>query len=200
LFPGIAQFMRNRENDVAQLGYVETPLGLRRHFPIECLGYHLTRNRDMFGKLGSRLGYRIYNKAIRESYNFYPQGGVAYLTNKAMMELVKRFKSFDWSGRIPPTLSLQVHDALIVRAHKSVFIETINLMREVMVSPIIGDVVIPVEFSIGWDLRNKQKIVDAVESVFELDWDKVKERLTKRPDLLQFVEGALSSQKEAFNS
>ena len=192
-FPPIKAYMSSREWDVRNKGYVEMSKGLRRHFPVECMIYRLTdpnNTTSVWGMRGKRLGLQLLQKAIREGYNFGPQGGVAYLTNTALMNCNEKFDAYDWGDRTPPELSLQVHDALVVQAHKSVFTETLQLMQDVMVAPIMGDVIIPVEFSIGWDLLNQKEVISASESVNVIDWEKIESKLTKQEDLLQFVKEA----------
>jgi hypothetical protein len=149
-----------------------------------------TSNVSVWGTQGKRLGQQLLSKAIREAYNFGPQGGVAYLTNTALMSCNAKFDARDWGDRPPPLLSLQVHDALVTLAHKSVFVETVQLMKDAMVAPIVGDVIIPVDFSIGWDLLNQREIFSAAESVSEIDWDVIENKLVKHPDMLQFVRDA----------
>lgn len=208
-FPEIKQFMKDREFDIATKGYIQTPLGLRRHFPIECLVYKLTdpHNGNIFGALGRRLGWNLYSKAQREGYNMWPQSGVAALTNKSMISLESSFDTFDWqSNSIPPQLNLQVHDALIVRSHYTSFVDTLKLMQQNMIFPhVVKDVYIPVDFAIGWDMREQREIIPAAESVDAINYDNIIARLLKekiddktgeikepaRHDLSQFVEKAL---------
>jgi uracil-DNA glycosylase family 4 len=189
-FYQIPQFMRNRENDIARLGYVETPMGLRRHFPVECMIFQITLDeKRMVGALGRRFGNRMYSKAKREGYNCFPQTGVAYTTNVSLCNLDDAFEAKEWNDRPKPTVNLQIHDALISRMHQSVFIDAFEIKKNEMLRPIIGDLVIPVDFSIGWDLRNQVKIISAEESVQPIDWDKILGRLrdSKRTDLYDFA-------------
>jgi hypothetical protein len=63
----------------------------------------------------------------------------------------------------------------------------------------MGDVIMPVDLSMGWDLLNQTKIVSAEKSIYPINWDSVIENMMKRPDdmtddqwkvrcdLLQFV-------------
>jgi uracil-DNA glycosylase family 4 len=192
-FPEIKVFMNCREMDIRTKGFVEMPKGLRRHFPVECLVYRLTGEESSpWGQLGRRLGWRIFQKAIREGYNFWPQGGIAYLTNTALMNTNKKFDAEqdpNWLKYLS-TVNLQVHDSLVIRAHKTNFVKSLTLLKEAIVAPIMGDVIIPVDFPIGWNLKDQVEIVSASDSVKPLDWNKIESNLERSSDLLQFVREA----------
>ncbi len=68
-----------------------------------------------------------------------------------------------------------------------------------MLRPIIGDLVIPVEFSIGWDLKNQVKVIMPEESINpQIDWPLILSRLkeSNRDDLVSFVNEAIQLGKE----
>lgn len=200
-FPEISRFMGDREGDVRMKGYVEMPQGLRRHFPVECIiaGLCDPNKKLPWGRLGKQLGRQLMSKAIREGYNFIPQGGVAYLTNTSHIRLNQNMDIHFDNHPFKPLLNMQIHDALVNKLHKSVFCNAAELIRKTMVDKIMGDVIMPVDLSMGWDLLNQTKIVSAEKSIYPINWDSVIENMMKRPDdmtddqwkvrcdLLQFV-------------
>jgi len=168
-FPEIKQFMNNREADISTQGYIEmSGTHLRRHFPVECFARQLIEANPLCSNARMRFAKMIYAKAIREGYNYKPQSGVAYLTNKALIDLRKNYRDLSWITE-KPTVNLQFHDALIVRAHKDDFFKSLNVMKDTMLQPIMGPV-IPIDMQIGWDLKDCIEIVAANESVNPLNW------------------------------
>jgi len=168
-FPEIKQFMNNREADIGTQGFIEMPIThLRRHFPVECFASQLTKIDPNCDQARLRFGRMIFAKAIREGYNYQPQSGVAYLTNKALINLRDNYKALDWISE-KPSVNLQFHDALIVRSHKDDFVKALHIMKDTMMQPIAGPT-IPIDMQIGWNLKDCIEIVAANESVKPLDW------------------------------
>lgn len=191
-FPSIKeQYMRSRELQVSNKGYSEVPgIRIRRHFPIELAMYRLSRSSQHLSPSTDQLGRRALFKTFRESYNLSCQGGVAVITNKALTRLNHELKRCSLRSR----LCLQIHDALICISHCVSFVKTLELMRDIMCSPLLfPDLIVPVDFAIGWDLLNTVEIIPSSESIKPIDWDKVLERLKPYPDLFDFVERGVKS-------
>lgn len=194
-FPEIKQFMNNREADIATQGYIEmsTP-NLRRHFPVECFANQLIEKDSLCSNARVRFGKMIYAKAIREGYNYKPQSGVAYLTNKALIDLRDNYEHLSWVFE-KPTVNLQFHDALIVRSHKDDFFNALSIMKDTMLQPIAGPV-IPIDIQIGWDLKDCIEIVAANESVNSLNWDSIQTKIKDSTNpahegILEFVQHSI---------
>ena len=175
-FPEIKQFMNNREADISTQGYIEMPIThLRRHFPVECFAKQLVVSDPNCCDARARFGKMIYAKATREGYNYQPQSGVAYLTNKALIDLRDNYRNLDWITE-KPTVNLQFHDALITRAHKDDFFKALVVMKDTMMQPTMGPV-IPIDMQIGWNLKDCIEIVAANESVHDLDWTGIQTKI-----------------------
>ena len=194
-FPEIKQFMNNREADISTQGYIEmSGVHLRRHFPVECFANQLIEADPSCGAARVRFGKMIYAKAIREGYNYKPQSGVAYLTNKALIDLRNNYENLSWITE-KPTVNLQFHDALIVRSHKDDFFNALSTMKDTMLQPIAGPV-IPIDMQIGWDLKDCIEIVAANESVNLLDWNGIQDKIKKTNNpahkgILEFVQHSI---------
>ena len=199
-FPEIKQFMVNREADISTQGFIEMSITrLRRHFPVECFAKQLIMADSTCSDARARFGRMIYAKAIREGYNFQPQSGVAYLTNKALIDLRNNYKDTSWITE-KPSVNLQFHDALITRSHKDDFFKALNIMKDTMLQPIMGPV-IPIDMQIGWNLKDCIEIVAANESVNSLNWEEVQTKIknTNNPmfnGIFEFVQHSIAKAKD----
>lgn len=95
---------------------------------------------NIFGR--PRIFFADPTKALRSAYNFPMQSSGADLMNKCMIELDKR---------IPNSIVLQVHDALVLEVDEDKGERTLEIMKEVLEAPVpeLNNHIIPVDAKLG---------------------------------------------------
>ena len=122
-FPELKKWMEKSKKDAQYKGYITTQTGRIRH---------LDRVKDLHSRHGEKLldfkyrkklekkhgsdavlnAYRDYKNGINNSRNFQIQGLSASIVNRAMIEIMREFKSRDINAWVCGT----IHDQIIVNA------------------------------------------------------------------------------------
>ena len=127
-YPGIDAYLKNIIASAYENGYVTTLFGRRRYIP------ELAGTNKMQQKFGERVAM---NSPI--------QGTAADIIKLAMVRVDKRLKE---SG-IDARLILQVHDELLIEAHRSCAEEARRILKEEMESALICSVPLDVDIHMG---------------------------------------------------
>jgi DNA polymerase-1 len=133
-YPQLDKFMQLAGKRILELGFSSTPMGRRR--------YNLPKPTFM----NSYELDRWQSRVLREGKNHIIQGGGADILKLAMVQIDKR----NPFGRYLK-ICLQIHDELVVQAHKSVMKEAGLFVRDIMEEieqKFLGD--IPAKAD-GWD-------------------------------------------------
>ena len=118
---------------------------------------------------------------LREAYAFYPQSTCTHTLNKALLRLWDFSKEKSWCA-----LALQVHDEIVMvcEANHEAVQELLLRIKEAMEIEIpifdleretIEPLVLPVEFKVGWNLRDLHELKSPEE------WTSLSEVVLDRP-------------------
>ena len=110
-YPGVRDYLHNVVKDAYANGYVTTPLGRRRYIP-ELAGQN--KNLKNFGE--------------RVAMNSPIQGSAADIIKIAMINVAKKLRESGCNAR----LILQVHDELLIEAHKDCADEVARILQTEM--------------------------------------------------------------------
>ena len=127
-YPGVAAYLQNTVNEARQNGYITTLFGRRRSIP------ELRASNKMTQKFGERVAM---NSPI--------QGTAADIIKIAMIRVSRRLKEEGLNAR----LVMQVHDELILEAHKDCAALAAQILREEMEGAVSFSVAMTVEVKIG---------------------------------------------------
>ncbi len=127
-YTGIEAYLSGAVEAAKRLGYVETVFGRRRYIP------ELTSSKAMLRAFGERVAM---NSPI--------QGSSADIIKLAMINVARALKAEGLDAR----LILQVHDELIVEAHKDCAERAAEILRREMENVVSLKVPLTVELSIG---------------------------------------------------
>nr|MBN1230137.1 DNA polymerase I [Anaerolineae bacterium] len=117
-FPGVQKYLEEIKQQAVETGWVSTPLGRKRYFPV-------FRSTDK-----SQRTMIERRAAEREAVNMPIQGAAADIIKIAMIGLHRKLVE----GRFRSRMVLQVHDELVLEAPEEETDEVANLTREVMES------------------------------------------------------------------
>ncbi|MBE6665587.1 MAG: DNA polymerase I [Ruminococcaceae bacterium] len=127
-YPKVSEYLKNIVSSAKQEGFVTTLFGRRRYIP------ELSSSKKMEVAFGERVAM---NSPI--------QGTAADIIKLAMVNIDKKLKEKGFDAR----LILQVHDELIIEAHKSCADEVRNLLKHEMENAVKLSVPLTVEISEG---------------------------------------------------
>ena len=127
-YPAISTYLTDIVEKAKKDGYVETVFGRRRYIP------ELTSSKAMMRAFGERVAM---NSPI--------QGSSADIIKMAMVAVNKRLKEEGLDAK----LILQVHDELIIEAHRSCAEKAAEILRDAMENVVSLSVPLTVELSIG---------------------------------------------------
>lgn len=127
-YPGIEAYLQKTIREAYENGYVTTLFGRRRYIP------ELAGTNKMLKKFGERVAM---NSPI--------QGSAADIIKLAMVNVHKKLKECG----IPARLILQVHDELLIEAHRSCAGEAERILREEMENAVRYTVPLTVEIHSG---------------------------------------------------
>ncbi|MCC6221265.1 MAG: DNA polymerase I [Deltaproteobacteria bacterium] len=126
-FPKVREYFDTLTAQLSRLGYVETLFGRRRY-------------QQQVDASGRDSGY-----VMRSLLNTPIQGTAAEIMKLAMIKLHNALKQYGKKARI----IMQVHDELIVEAHKSIAEEVRTVVEDCMESAVVLNVPLKVESNIG---------------------------------------------------
>ena len=127
-YPKVSEYLKNVVSEAKQDGFVTTLFGRRRYIP------ELSSSKKMEVAFGERVAM---NSPI--------QGTAADIIKLAMVNIDKKLKEKGFDAR----LILQVHDELIIEAHKSCASEVRELLKHEMENAVKLSVPLTVEISEG---------------------------------------------------
>ncbi len=127
-YPGIDAYLKNTIRSAYDDGYVTTLFGRRRYIP------ELSGSNKMQQKFGERVAM---NSPI--------QGTAADIIKLAMVRVHQRLRESDIDAR----LILQVHDELLIEAHRSCADQALAILREEMEHAVDYSVPLDVDVHIG---------------------------------------------------
>jgi DNA polymerase-1 len=127
-YPKVSEYLKNVVSSAKQDGFVTTLFGRRRYIP------ELSSSKKMEVAFGERVAM---NSPI--------QGTAADIIKLAMVNIDKKLKEKGFDAR----LILQVHDELIIEAHKSCAKEVRELLKHEMENAVKLSVPLTVEISEG---------------------------------------------------
>ena len=127
-YPGIDAYLKNTIADAYEKGYVDTLFGRRRYIP------ELSGSNKMLKKFGERVAM---NSPI--------QGTAADVIKLAMIRTHRMLRDSGLDAR----LILQVHDELLIEAHRSCAEQAKNILREAMEEAVQYHVPLCVDIHIG---------------------------------------------------
>jgi uracil-DNA glycosylase family 4 len=162
-FPKVKRFMEMEKDRVLSNGFVANYFGLERHFKYDL----------WFG------GQQEKAKVVRETYNFGPQSATAIWTNKSLMQIQ------DWfEANLPNSnVVLQIHDAIVAEVPIEDLYAASYAMWKIMRRRIDKQTgfFLPVDVSIGPNLRQQTKMVPFHKQNFEEAFDEFQKRFTEPP-------------------
>ena len=127
-YAGVDSYLKNIVISAYDLGYVTTAFGRRRYIP------ELEGRNKMLQKFGERVAM---NSPI--------QGTAADIIKIAMINVDKRLRE----SRLDAKLILQVHDELLVEAHRDCADQALDILREEMENAVLLSVPLEVEIGVG---------------------------------------------------
>ena len=127
-YAGVDAYLKNIVISAYDCGYVTTAFGRRRYIP------ELEGRNKMLQKFGERVAM---NSPI--------QGTAADIIKIAMINVDKRLRE----SKIDAALILQVHDELLVEAHRDCAEEALEILRDEMENAVILSVPLEVEVGVG---------------------------------------------------
>ena len=127
-FPEVSAYLENIKKSAREMGYVTTLYNRRRYIPELAVG---NKNIQAFGE--------------RVAMNSPIQGTAADIIKLAMINVSKRLRESGLDAR----LILQVHDELLIEAHKSCADEAMKILVEEMENTVSLKVPLSVEAHIG---------------------------------------------------
>ena len=127
-YPGIDAYLKNTIRQAYEDGYVTTLFGRRRQIP-ELLGTN---------KMQQKFGERV-------AMNSPIQGTAADIIKLAMIRVHSRLRE----SRIDARLILQVHDELLIEAHRSCADEALKILKEEMENAVAYSVPLNVDIHMG---------------------------------------------------
>jgi DNA polymerase-1 len=131
-FPGVRQFLDQVRRRAAEVGHVETMLGRRRYFPQLMQG-------------ATAVPEQARSRAEREAINAPIQGTAADIIKLAMLKLPGALNQAGLSAR----MLLQVHDELVFECPEAELATAIQLVKEVMQSPLTLRVPLKTDAKVG---------------------------------------------------
>lgn len=130
MYPKCWEWCANQKRLALQQGYVESPLGFRRHFEVE-----------------GDLSWGQRGRIERQAVNSPVQGSAACITNSAHVRLEQAYGR----GESPNIICATLHDALYFYMPENSWEEQVYYIREMMERPIpwLGDQIPHVKFAVG---------------------------------------------------
>ncbi len=125
---GVKQFMKDIVIEGEKKGYVETLLNRRRYIP------------ELKAK-----NFNVRSFGERIALNTPIQGSAADIIKVAMVKVYKALKEHNYKSR----LILQVHDELIIEAHKDEVNEVKDLLKRIMEGSVSLKVPLVVDIEVG---------------------------------------------------
>ena len=127
-YPGVRDYLKNVVKTAYEDGYVTTPLGRRRYIP-ELAGQN--KNLKSFGE--------------RVAMNSPIQGSAADIIKIAMVNVGRKLREMNVDAR----LILQVHDELLIEAHRDVADEVAKMLQNEMENAVSLNVPLVAEVTRG---------------------------------------------------